>query len=75
MAEGLGPTVQGLGFGPQLCVTSCEGLFRTSNAGSGNETENSTCLIGLLQRLSWLLNEKYTQEMLRELTQEYNTGW
>lgn len=65
MAEGLGPTVQGLGFGPQLCVTSREGLFRTSNAGFGSESENSTCLIGLLQGLSWLLHEKHTQEMLK----------
>ena len=46
-------------------MTLREGLFRTSNAGSGNESENSTCLTGLLQGLSWLLHEKYAQEMLK----------
>lgn len=49
MAEGLGPKIKGLGSGPQLYVALHRGLLRTPIASSGNKSNNSTCLMRLLQ--------------------------
>lgn len=60
----LGSRVKTLGCAPLLCAALHKRLLGTSTALSGNDSDNSTCLMGLIQGLRWVIHAKHTQEAL-----------